>query len=119
MNLAYLVQPDQNAAEIDDPRLSRISLKDHNKRLLEVGKAAVKQKFNKLAEIIDKHDAVFRGEDNGLKLKTPTDQEQKPKAEVDKLMSGSVIVHALKGIHVPKSDNWDTWDIDNELRIDH
>jgi hypothetical protein len=69
--------------------------------------------------MIDKHDAIFRGEDNGLKLKVATEEEPWPRADVNKIMSSSVTVQALKGIHVPKSDNWDTWDIDTELRIDH
>ena len=127
LNLAYLVSPDQNATEIDDPRLKRLSARDQNKKLLQAGKAAVKQKFSKLADMIDRHDlAVFRGEESGLKLANPVGSIPKvnPAADskpplVEKLLKASVTVHAVKGIHVPKNDHWDTWDIDNELRIDH
>ena len=73
LNLTYLVSPYQNVEEIDDSRLQRLSAKDQNQKLLEAGKAAIKQKFDKLADIIDKQDAVFRGEEPSFKLKKHTD----------------------------------------------
>lgn len=74
--------------------------------MLSAGKAAVKQRFDRIADFIDKQDSVFRGEEP-IFLKT--------KQKLDKFANKAVTIQAVKGI---QQHEFQGWDIDRELKID-